>query len=160
MLRNFVYPIKKLLRILDGDTIDAQIDLGYSTFVEKRIRFMGIDTPEKRTKNLVEKKHGYAATNFLTEQLGYKKCPTCKQGVDGEQKVKIISHGLGKYGRVLGELFIESEETEDTDININEQMIQLGYAYQYEGGRKLSYQQVLEMFPAMQNRANEINRGE
>ena len=104
----------KLLRVIDGDTVDALIDLGFDTWVKKRIRLYGIDTPETRTRNKEEKKKGIAAKERLKEILA-----ACNN------EFILSSHGLGKYGRCLGELFINS-------ININQQLITEGHAEKYE----------------------------
>jgi len=104
----------KLIRVIDGDTIDALIDLGFSVWVKKRIRLYGIDTPETRTKDLKEKKAGQAAEDRLIELLW-----------DFDNEFVLISHGVGKYGRCLGELFIEG-------ICINQLLINEGHATVYE----------------------------
>ena len=91
----------KLDRVVDGDTCDALIDLGFDTFVKKRIRFYGVDTWESRTRNLEEKKKGLAAKAYVKDLL--------ENSDDG--KFSIISHGVGKYGRVLGEIFVKGYET-------------------------------------------------
>ena len=87
----------KLVRVVDGDTADAMIDLGFNTWVKKRIRFMGIDTWESRTRNLEEKKKGLAAKQRTKDLL---EIVSSKPGY-----FRMKSHGLGKYGRVLGEIF-------------------------------------------------------
>jgi len=124
-LNKFIYNAK-LVRIVDGDTCDAMIDLGFDTWVKKRIRFMGVDTWESRTRNLEEKKKGLAAKARLKTLL---KEVSSKPGF-----FRIKSHGLGKYGRILGELFIQ--DVEGNDININQQLIKEGHAYVYDGGKK------------------------
>ena len=108
----------KVKKIVDGDTIDAYIDLGFDVWVTKRIRFMGIDTPESRTRDLVEKRFGKGAKHRLTEMLE-----------QNDNKFMVKSHGTGKFGRVLGELFIG-------DLNVNQQMINEGHAVAYFGGSK------------------------
>ena len=82
-------------RVVDGDTLDAFIDLGFNVIVRKRIRFYGINAPESRTRDLEEKKRGLAAKARLKEVLG-----------QNENKFVLQSHGVGKYGRCLGELFL------------------------------------------------------
>ena len=114
----------KLLRVVDGDTADAMIDLGFKTWVKKRIRFMGVDAWESRTRNLEEKKKGLAAKAYVKDLL---------ENSD-EGKFAIKSHGVGKYGRVLGELFIM--DSEENPININETLITEGHGYVYDGGKK------------------------
>ena len=107
-----------LLRVVDGDTLDASIDLGFSVFVKKRIRLMGIDTWESRTKDLEEKKKGLAAKARLIELL---------QADAGE--FTLISYGVGKFGRVLGEI-------EVTAGNVCDILKEEGHAYAYFGGNK------------------------
>ena len=111
----------KIVRVVDGDTCDALIDLGFDTFVKKRIRFYGVDTWESRTRNLEEKKKGLAAKAYVKDLL--------ENSDDG--KFSIISHGVGKYGRVLGELFVKGHEK-----SVNELLKETGHAYEYDGGKK------------------------
>ena len=111
----------KLVRVVDGDTCDAMIDLGFNTWVKKRIRFKGVDTWESRTRDLEEKKKGLAAKAFTKDLL---------ENSD-EGKFSIISYGTGKYGRVLGELFVKGHEK-----SVNDLLIENGHAYEYEGGKK------------------------
>ena len=111
----------KLVRVVDGDTCDAMIDLGFDTWVKKRIRFYGVDTWESRTRNKEEKIKGLAAKAYTKDLL--------ENSDDG--KFSIISHGVGKYGRVLGELFIKSH-----DKSLNELLKENGHAYEYDGGKK------------------------
>ena len=113
----------KLKRVVDGDTCDAYIDLGFDVSVKKRIRFMGVDTWESRTRDLEEKKKGLEAKAFTKEILESNK-----------GKFDIISHGVGKYGRVLGELFIEGENK-----SLNELLKDNGHAYEYHGGKKKNF---------------------
>ena len=116
----------KLERVVDGDTVDALIDLGFDTWVKKRIRYKGIDTWESRTKDLDEKKLGLAAKDRNKELL---ESVSSKPGY-----FRLRSHGVGKYGRVLGELFIK--DIEGIEYNINQTLIDEGHAYEYEGGKK------------------------
>ena len=111
----------KLVRVVDGDTADAMIDLGFDTWVKKRIRFKGVDTWESRTRDLEEKAKGLEAKAFTKELL--------ENSDDG--KFSIISHGVGKYGRVLGELFVKGNEK-----SVNELLKENGHAYEYDGGKK------------------------
>ena len=111
----------KLDRVVDGDTCDALIDLGFNTWVKKRIRFKGVDTWECRTRDLDEKKKGLAAKAFTKDLL--------ENSDDG--KFALRSHGVGKYGRVLGELFVKGEEK-----SVNDLLLENGHAYEYEGGKK------------------------
>ena len=111
----------KLDRVVDGDTCDALIDLGFDTFVKKRIRFYRVDTWESRTRNKEEKVKGLAAKAYVKDLL--------ENSDDG--KFSIISHGVGKYGRVLGEIFVKGEEK-----SVNELLKENGHAYEYDGGKK------------------------
>ena len=111
----------KLQRVVDGDTCDALIDLGFDTWVKKRIRFYGVDTWESRTRNKEEKVKGLAAKAYTKDLL---------ENSD-EGKFLLKSHGVGKYGRVLGELFVKGHDT-----SVNQLLIENGHAYKYEGGKK------------------------
>ena len=111
----------KVVRVVDGDTADAMIDLGFDTWVKKRIRFYGVDTWESRTRNLEEKKKGLAAKDFVKDLL---------ENSD-EGKFLLKSHGVGKYGRVLGELFVKGNEK-----SVNELLKDNGHAYEYHGEKK------------------------
>ena len=104
----------KIVRVIDGDTIDALIDLGFSVWIKKRIRMSGINAPESRTRDLEEKKLGIAAKERLQSILN-----------DSSGSFTLVSHGVGKYGRCLGELFIG-------DKSINEQLIIEGIVRRYE----------------------------
>ena len=114
----------KLVRVVDGDTCDALIDLGFNTWVKKRIRFMGVDTWESRTRNLEEKKKGLEAKEFTKNLL---------ENSD-EGKFALRSHGVGKYGRVLGELFVKGNEK-----SVNELLKENGHASEYYGGKKKTF---------------------
>jgi len=116
----------KLDRVIDGDTVDALIDVGFNIWVKKRIRFMGLDAWESRTRDLDEKKKGLAAKSRVIELL------TEISSKPGYFRIK--SHGVGKYGRVLGELFIQ--DSEGVQYNINDTLINEGHAYAYFGGKK------------------------
>ena len=113
-------------RVLDGDTIDVTIDLGFDLYKKERVRVAGVDTPEKRTRNLEEKELGIDATNWLKKEL-----EDVLAG-DDELIVRTELHGgVGKYGRLLGWLYVGDEE-----LSLNEQMINQGYAHAYDGGTK------------------------
>ena len=116
----------KLDRVVDGDTVDALIDVGFDIWFKKRIRFKGVDTWESRTRNLEEKKKGLAAkarTKELLEKVSSK---------SGYFRIK--SYGLGKYGRVLADIFIQNKKGEN--ICVNKVLLKEGHAYTYEGGKK------------------------
>ena len=110
----------KLVRVIDGDTADVMIDLGFDTWVKSRLRFKGVDTWEKRTRDKEEKIKGLAATAFTQTYLEL-----------NEGQFTIQSFGRGKYGRVLAEIFIEGE-----DKSLNQLLIENGHAYVYDGGKK------------------------
>jgi len=110
-----------LLRVIDGDTVDAMIDLGFSTHRKIRIRFYGINTPETRTKDAEEKKAGKKATARLVELLE----------ASGNNFV-LKSHGVGKFGRCLGELFTE----ELGEVSVNQQLLDEGLGEAYFGGAR------------------------
>jgi len=116
----YVYKAK-LDRIIDGDTVDAVIDLGFDVSVHKRIRLAGIDTPESRTRDLEEKKRGLASKARLEELL------------EGGEFV-LESKEVGKYGRVLGTLIVYPKD--NLPLNINETLVKEGYAVEYHGGKK------------------------
>ena len=116
----------KLERVVDGDTIDALIDVGFDIWIKKRIRYSGIDTWESRTRDLKEKAKGLEAKARNKELLLE---VSSKSGY-----FRLKSYGVGKYGRVLGEIFIE--DAEGKQYNINETLIAEGHAYVYEGGTK------------------------
>jgi len=116
----------KLERVVDGDTIDALIDVGFDIWVKKRIRYKGIDTWESRTRDLDEKAKGLEAKARNKELLME---VSSKSGY-----FRLKSFGVGKYGRVLGEIYIE--DAEGKQYNINETLISEGHAYIYDGGKK------------------------
>ena len=116
----------KLERVVDGDTIDALIDVGFDIWIKKRIRYSGIDIWESRTRDLAEKAKGLEAKARNKELLME---VSSKSGY-----FRLKSYGVGKYGRVLGEIFIE--DAEGKQYNINETLIKEGHAYVYEGGKK------------------------
>ena len=120
------FRVTKIDKVLDGDTIDVTIDLGFDLYKKERVRIAGVDTPEKRTKNLEEKALGIDATNWLKKEL-----EDVLAG-DDELIVRTELHGgVGKYGRLLGWLYVGDEE-----LSLNEQMITQGYAHAYDGGTK------------------------
>ena len=120
------FRVIEINKVLDGDTIDVTIDLGFDLYKKERVRIAGVDTPEKRTRNLEEKALGIDATNWLKEKL--------EGAVAGDDDLVIrteLDGGVGKYGRLLGWLYIG-----DSNLSLNEQMITEGYAWSYDGGTK------------------------
>ena len=120
------FRVTKIDKVLDGDTIDVTIDLGFDLYKKERVRIAGVDTPEKRTRDLEEKELGIDATNWLKEKL--------ESTLSGDDQLFIRTElvgGVGKYGRLLGWCYIG-----DAEVSLNEQMITEGYAWEYDGGTK------------------------
>ena len=131
----------ELIKVLDGDTIDCWIDLGFNLKIKKRVRYMGIDTWESRTRDLDEKAKGLLAKARNKELL--------EQGI-----FKLRSFGTGKYGRVLGEIFVSPDFvgdhiqeciknpesaidlSSDGWVSVNDILMEEGHAYAYDGGKK------------------------
>ena len=121
----YTYNIK-LDRGIDGDTTDDNIDLGFDINIKKRIRFVDINAPESRTKDADEKVKGLAAKDRI------------KQLLEGANKIQLISHGVGKFGRCLGELYIDMVDGEEKIEleSINKLLIKEGHAVEYHGGKR------------------------
>ena len=120
------FRVVKINRVVDGDTIDVTIDLGFDLMKKERVRIAGVDTPEKRTRDLEEKALGIDATNWMKEKL--------EGAIKGDDELVIrteLKGGVGKYGRLLGWLYVG-----DGVVSLNEQMINEGYAWEYDGGTK------------------------
>ena len=118
----YIYRIRTISKVVDGDTIDADIDLGFDISLSKRIRLAGIDTPESRTTNIKEKAMGLESKEWL------------KKTLEGAKDILIkteLPDSTEKYGRIIGHLFINGQET-----SLNNQMIAEGYALAYDGGTK------------------------
>jgi micrococcal nuclease len=118
----YIYRIRSVHKVVDGDTIDADIDLGFDISLTKRIRLAGIDTPESRTTDAYEKKLGIESKEWLKKR--------CENAKDILIKTE-LPDSTEKYGRIIGHLFINGEET-----SLNNQMIEEGYAWEYDGGTK------------------------
>ena len=120
------FRVVKINRVVDGDTIDVTLDLGFSLTKKERVRIAGVDTPEKRTRDKEEKTLGIDATNWMKEKL--------TETIKGDEELTIRTElvgGVGKYGRLLGWLYVGDDE-----FSLNEQMITEGYAWAYDGGTK------------------------
>jgi len=118
----YIYRIRSIHKVVDGDTIDADIDLGFDISLTKRIRLAGVDTPESRTADANEKKYGLESKEWL------------KKKVEGAKNILIkteLPDSTEKYGRIIGHLFVN-----DQDTSLNDQMITEGYAWEYDGGTK------------------------
>ena len=124
--RCYNFRVVSIDKVVDGDTIDVTIDLGFDLFKKERVRVAGVDTPERRTRNLEEKALGLDATAWIKDHL--------EGAIDGDDDLIIrteLDGGVGKYGRLLGWLYIG-----DAIVSLNERMIDEGYAWAYDGGTK------------------------
>jgi micrococcal nuclease len=118
----YIYRVKKVIKVVDGDTIDADIDLGFDISLTKRVRLSGVDTPESRTTDLKEKALGLEVKEWLKHKL------------EGAKDILIkteLPDSTEKYGRILGNLYINNEA-----LSLNQQMIDEGYCWVYDGGTK------------------------
>jgi len=125
----YIYRIKSVLKVVDGDTIDAAIDLGFDISLTKRIRLAGVDTPESRTTDVKEKALGLEVKEWLKKKL------------EGQTDIIVkteLPDSTEKYGRILGHLFIGDKEVSAVNRkkSVNNQMIDEGYAWEYDGGKK------------------------
>ena len=116
----------KVRRVVDGDTIDVSVDLAFDIWHNARVRMMGIDTPESRTRNLEEKALGLASKARLKELLKGKKV-----------RLECSKEGTGKVGRILAD--VHTIDQEGNDINVNNQLIAEGHARPYYGGKKIPW---------------------
>jgi micrococcal nuclease len=126
----YIYRVRQVHNVVDGDTIDVDIDLGFDISLAKRVRLAGIDTPESRTKDAYEKKLGLESKDWLKHRLEFAKNIVIKTELPDSTE---------KYGRILGWLYINDEQT-----SLNEQMIQQGYAWSYLGDTKVKDFALLE----------------
>ena len=116
----------KVNRVVDGDTIDVTVDLGFDIHHSARVRMMGIDTPESRTRNLEEKALGLASKARLKELLKGQKI-----------KIETSKEGKGKFGRILADVIVCNKD--GTEINCNQRLIEEGHARPYHGGKKVPW---------------------
>jgi micrococcal nuclease len=117
---DFSYRVDKVTKIVDGDTIDVMLDLGFDIKYKSRVRLFGIDTPESRTRDKVEKKYGLLSKKFLQEQIKKSKKVTIKTYKGDE---------TGKFGRILGDVFLDGK-------SVNSLMCTKGHAVEYYGQSK------------------------
>jgi len=110
-----------ITKVVDGDTVDVTLDLGFDISYNSRIRLYGINTPESRTRDLEEKKRGLAAKDRVLEL-----CP-----VGASVTLKTVKDGKGKYGRILGEIYIEGILQ-----SVNQLLVEEGHAVEYLGGSR------------------------
>jgi micrococcal nuclease len=125
----FEYYVKQVIKVVDGDTIDVVIDLGFDISFTSRVRLAGIDTPESRTKDLAEKALGLESKKYLADRI-----KAAKNIVIKTEKI----NSSEKYGRILGWLYLDGEGT-----SINTEMIEKGYAWGYLGDTKIKDFEVL-----------------
>lgn len=119
----FEYYVKKVTKVVDGDTIDVEIDLGFDISFSSRVRLAGIDTPESRTTDKMEKALGLEAKAYLKKEIESAKTVVIKtEKMDSSEK----------YGRILGWLFLDGSE-----VSMNEKMIEDGHAWGYLGDTKV-----------------------
>ena len=114
------YFVKNVLKVVDGDTIDVEIDLGFDLTKKERVRLGGIDTPESRTRDLDEKKLGLQAKDYL------------KSLIMNADKLIVRTEKDGKFGRMIGYLYMNPDAT----VSLNQMLIDEGFAWMYDGGTK------------------------
>jgi len=119
----YEYRVKKVHKVVDGDTIDVDIDLGFSISFFSRVRLAGIDTPESRTTNAKEKVLGLEVKEKLKKELAAAKDVVIKTEKPDSSE---------KYGRILGWVFLDG-----SDVSLNQRLINEGYAWTYGGGTKI-----------------------
>jgi len=124
----YEYKVKEVARVVDGDTVDLVLDLGFSLYKKERCRVAGIDTPESRTRDLREKAYGKEATAFLEGVL------------KNAEELVVRTSKDGKYGRMLGTILAKNG---DSIVNVNELMVEAGYAVAYDGGKKWTVPEIL-----------------
>ena len=122
-----------ITKVVDGDTVDVDIDLGFGmSYKKQRVRLMGIDTPESRTRDLVEKLFGKASKKHLKEILS------------NAEMLTLVSHDKGKFGRILGELYVYENVGHpqfEVHYSVNQKMIDDHHAVDYAGGNKEQIQE-------------------
>ena len=115
----YEYAVKEIVKVVDGDTVDVVIDFGFNLSKKERVRLAGIDSPESRTRDAEEKIFGLEAKAYLKTRL------------EGSKKLIVKTEKDGKYGRMLGWFY-----NSDVESSINNEMIEKGYAWEYDGGKK------------------------
>lgn len=119
----YEYRVKKVTKVLDGDTIDVDLDLGFNISYSQRVRLSGIDTPESRTRDLNEKKFGTEAKEYVKSLLDDAELVVIKTEKPDSSE---------KYGRILGQVFING-----SPVSVNQMLIDNGYAWEYDGSTKV-----------------------
>ena len=128
----YEYKVKEVVKVVDGDTVDVILDLGFGLFKKERVRIAGVDTPEKRTRNLKEKKLGNDATAFAEEWFS-------------EGDITIRTEKDGKYGRMLGWCY-------KGDECFNHKLIDDGFAWTYMGGTKIDANDMASLMLLLEKR--------
>ena len=123
----YEYKIKSIDHIVDGDTFDCSIDLGFNISHKIRVRMYGINTPESRTRDLEEKARGLASKERLHTLLS--------SGFLDDNGLVLVTNKKGKYGRYLGTVYRQRKSGEE-QLNINQQLIEEGFAVEYYGGKR------------------------
>ena len=129
---SYEFPVV-ITRVVDGDTVDARIDIGFKIIYEERIRLLGLDTPESFTSNKKEKVLGLAAKSRIKELIASANTLPGKRGKK-DVTLKTAKDGKGKFGRILGEIWVNANTAEG--INVNQTLIDEGHARKYMGGSK------------------------
>jgi micrococcal nuclease len=137
------YKISRLYKVVDGDTIDADIDLGFDILIHKLVRLAGIDTPESRTKDAYEKKLGLEAKDWLKAKL---------KDVESFRISTEKPDSTEKFGRIIGWLYVGNDSK-----SVNEQMIEQGYAWSYMGDKKVKDFALLEQRRKEYAEANKVS---
>ena len=119
----YYYRVKEIAKIVDGDTADFRIDLGFDLSIKIRVRLVGINAWESRTRNLAEKKLGIASKARLKE--------ICEEAMENKT-LKISTTEKGKYGRYLGVIYANGK-------SVNDQLVKEGHAHHYDGGKRKSF---------------------
>ncbi len=131
----YQYYVRKVENVVDGDTIDVLIDLGFDILFSSRVRLAGIDTPESRTKDLKEKALGLESKEYLKKALGLESKEYLKKAIKAAKTVVIKTEKMDsseKYGRILGWVYINGDT-----VSLNDMMINDGYAWGYLGDTKV-----------------------
>jgi len=123
----YEYQVRSIDHIVDGDTFDCTLDLGFNISHKIRVRMYGINTPESRTRDLEEKKRGLASKQRLTQLLNI--------GTNSDVNLILQTKEKGKYGRYLG-IILREREDDDERLNINERLVTEGFAVEYFGGKR------------------------
>ena len=126
----YEYRVKEIVRVVDGDTVDVILDLGFGLFKKERVRVAGVDTPEKRTRNLKEKQLGNDATEFAEKWFS-------ADHEKFEDEIIVTTSKDGKYGRMLGKFYRRLKGFPAHSHCFSDDLVEQGYAWRYAGGTKI-----------------------